>query len=106
MTWLEAKITALQSGGGKMTDDQLTSLAKEGIRIANVTKGVYEEGLKDMRMGITNQLKRYNLPPEDVFGNSKVGAQTFTATNAKGQVFTTDSQAKLEAFKRKFPDYK
>lgn len=102
LTWVEAQLSALQQGGGGLTDTQLTSLAKEGIRIANVTKDVHEEGLRDMRTAITRQLQNYHIPPEDVFGNSKVGAPAFSAT-LNGKIFTFPDQAKLDAWKRQFP---
>lgn len=104
-TKLQAFVTALQSGGGKLTDAQLTSIAKEGIKIANVTADVYGSGLSDIRKAMTTQLSRYNLPPEDVFGNSKLGGGTFSTTLG-AKTYTFDSQAKLDAFKRQYPDAK
>ncbi len=101
-TWLEAKIVALQQGGGKLTDAQLESLAKEGIRIAKVTADVHEGGLRDTRTAMERQLGKYHIPPEDVFGNSTIGGQRFSAT-LDGKTYTFPDQSKLDAFKRQFP---
>ena len=101
-TWIEAQLTALQVGGGKLTDAQLASIAKEGIRIAETTRSIYEGGLTDMRTAMTRSLQRYSIPQEDVFGNSRIGAQSFAST-LNGKSYTFDSQAKLDAFKRQFP---
>ena len=101
-TWLEAKITALTAGGGRLTDAQLESLAKEGIRIASVTKSVFEGGLRDQRLAMENQLKRYNIPSQDVFGNSNIGAAVQTIT-INGKPFT-GTQAQIDAYKRRYPN--
>lgn len=105
LTRIEAALNKLTQGGGKLTDEQLTSIAQEGINIARITGAVHEAGLADLRQAMTTQLGRYNLPPEDVFANSSIGAPKFTAT-LNGKPFTFPTQAALDLFKRKFPDAK
>lgn len=101
-TWLEAQITALSQGGGRLTDAQLESIAKEGIRIAGVTGSIFENGLRETRRAMTSQLGRYNIPVEDVFGNSTI-ASPYAAT-LDGRTFYFPTQAKLDTFKRQYPN--
>lgn len=103
-TWLQAQLAAVSAGGGKLTDAQLTSIAREGVRIAKVTGEIYEEGLRELRTGMTSQLGRYKLPPEDVFGRSTLGQERVTIM-INGKPFT-GTQAQIDAYTRLHPEAK
>jgi hypothetical protein len=73
LTRIEASLTKLVYGGGKLTDPQLASLAQEAKNIANGLARVSERTARDKRQAITEELTDYQIPLSRVFGGSTVG---------------------------------
>jgi hypothetical protein len=70
---IEAGLTKLVYGGGKLTDAQLIALGTETKNIARALSRVSEGGARDKRAAIEEELKELGIPASRIFGGSTVG---------------------------------
>ena len=99
LTRVEAFKEKFFNGGGSLTNEQLQSLAEEGIRIAKLVGEVHESGLRDLRQGIEEQLDAYAIPTTRVFGNSTIGVRSITVVGNNGKTYGPfKTQEEADAF--------
>ena len=102
---IQGAITQLQQNGARIPDDELRGLAQLAKDTAASMDRARMGELSAYRRAITESIAGYpTIKPSTIFGDSVVGLP-FQAT-VDGQVFGFDSKAKLDEFKKRFPNAK